>query len=201
MLVVRSPDPVSWLISSAVGGVVALCAVAWLYDKTRRRVDHPELGELIYHWGCWRGLRPHYDPNLAAVSLEIPGNRAGPNAEDCDRVVKFWDSISETVSGLRAVAIEEFRDLEEDGECEAGDASIEEISAGLQSDEASFDRYWQLSQVSRIAKVSSPIRWTLDFEVVWDIEHTRTAFLDDSGNLLAYNLTCVGSGLDDEDDL
>jgi hypothetical protein len=199
MVRAKTPEAVAWLISTAVGGVALLCVAAWVYEKTRRHIDHPELGKLTHQWDCWRGLRPHYNIELPAVAFELPGDKTGPSAQDCVQFLQFWSNLPKTVALVRSHAIEEFREIQECYEDEPDATLVEEIGSRLENDEASFDTDWQLAQVSKAPNSSSQVGWTLDFEVSWDIEHTRTAYLDEAGELLAYNLTCAGSGLEDDE--
>ena len=187
-----------WLWGIGLGGLGVLSAAAWVYEKTRKKIEHPNLGVLVYGSGSWSGLLPHFKTGQPAVRFELPGDKEGPNAQEIDRFQDFWKNMESTVSSLRDSAIAEFEEISEAYEDSEEAELVENIQKKLSLDAASFDEYWILIEVYReVSELAPSVGWVLEFEVAWDVEHSRAAYLSVDGQLLAYNLTCAGSGLEE----
>ena len=192
----RSPEAITWLLSVGVGGFAVLCGVAFIYEKSRKKVDHPELGRLTYDWGSWSGTLPHYRNEGPAVRFHIPGKKTGPTTQECEELLAFWKTLENKVVEARNSAIQEFLDIEEAYEGTPEEELVAEIAEDI-SDPTAFDSHWTLAGVAR--SESGPYQWSLEFDVAWDPEHTRSAYFDSEGALFAYGLTCAEPSWDDED--
>ena len=192
----RSPEAVTWLLSVGVGGFALLCGVAFIYEKSRKKLDHPELGRLTYDWGSWSGTLPHYKNEGPAVRFDIPGKKAGPTAQECEELLAFYKSVKDRIGAARESAIQESLDIEEAYEGTPEEELVARIAEEI-SDPTAFDSYWTLAGVAR--SDSGPYLWSLEFDVAWDPEHTRSAYYDSEGDFFAYGLTCAEPSWDDED--
>ena len=198
MVRIKYPEAVTWLFSTAVASLGLLCAAAWVYEKTRRRIEHPSLGTLTYQGESWAGLKAHFDSNYPAVQFEIPGNKEGPNEEECEKFLNFWTGIQGTIDQIRPHAIEAFQEIRDAYEDQPEAELVDNINSSLSEKVESFDKHWILSEVCQSLESESLVIWTLEFEVAWDIEHSRAAYLGAGKQVLSYNLSCAGSGLEDE---
>jgi hypothetical protein len=192
----RSTEAITWLVSVGVGGFALLCGVAFIYEKSRKKIEHPELGRLTYDWGSWSGLFPHYKGEGPAVRFQIPGKKAGPTAQACEELLGFYKSVEDRVGEARESAIQEFLDIEEAYQ-ESPERELVARIADELTDPTAFDSYWRLAGVAR--SDSGPYLWSLEFDVAWDPEHTRSAYYDSEGALFAYGLTCAEPSWEDED--
>ncbi|MCA9779182.1 MAG: hypothetical protein KC800_20780 [Candidatus Eremiobacteraeota bacterium] len=184
---IRSPEAVTWLVSVAVGGFALLCGVAFVYEKSRKKIEHPELGRLTYDWGSWSGTLPHYQGE-SVVRFEFPGKKAGPTAEQCEELLSFWKSLKAKVGEAHEAALEEFLDIKDAYEDTPEASLVAQIEEDGQ-DPSAFEKHWVLVGVNRVE--DSPYLWSLEFEVAWDPEHTRSAYFDSEGALYGYGLTCA----------
>ncbi|MFA7482130.1 MAG: hypothetical protein WC314_16615 [Vulcanimicrobiota bacterium] len=184
-----SSQAVTWLLSVGIGGFLLLCGVALLYEKSRKKLDHPQLGRLTYEWGSWSGSLAHYKVGNVPVRFLLPGSKRGPEEGLCQELLEFWKSIETRVQHARDFGVEEFREIEEAYD-EAEEAELmERILSDLERDVAEFDNHWLLIGIVR--EDSPNYTWALEFHVAWDEEHTRTAYFDSQGGLRGYFLTCT----------
>ena len=183
----KTPEAVTWLISAGVSGFALLCLGAFVYEKTRKKVQHPKLGTLVYDWGSWSGMIAHYKPGEVAVRIELPGSKKGPDLEACEGFLRFWEGVEARVADARELAVEEFLEIRDAYDDEPESDSIEQILQAS-TDEA-FEEYWCL--VGACSSSDATYRWSLEFEVAWDPEHTRSAYFDSSGELKGYALSCA----------
>lgn len=179
-----------YIVGGGFGLLMTACAAAWVYEKTRRRLEHPVLGCLTHRGDSWTGLR-HYRKNEAAIRFELPGDKNGPDQKAVERFELLWASLEESLSTVRPHAIAEYEQIKECYEESEHRALVDEISAALQSSGPAFDKYWSLAEVGLREEPKGKLYWQLDFEVAWDIEHSRAAYLDLDGQVLTYNLSCA----------
>ena len=179
-------------MGAAFTGFMALCGVAWVYERTRKKIQHPELGQLTFEWDTWSGLLPHYRQEEPAVRFELPGSKQQPEPGSPEKLLDFWSSISQTISTIRPHAIEEFMEIASAYEGEPEEEIVDQVS---QSQGEDFDQHWSLVGIV-LEDNESEATWTLEFEVEWDPEHTRSAYLDNHGNLLGYGLSCAGLSIE-----
>jgi hypothetical protein len=199
-LVTKTPEAVTWLVSAGVSSFALLCLGAWVYEKTRKKIQHPKLGPLVYDWGTWSGLIVHYKPGEPGVRFELPGPKSGPVLADSEALLEFWSGIQVRVQEARCPAWEEFQELAEDYG-EEGDAEAElfqEIQEDCLSDESAFENHWWLVSLA-LSSDDCAYTWCLEFEVSWDPEHTRSAYFDSDANLQDYALSCAAP-FDEEED-
>lgn len=194
----RNPDAVTWLVGMGMAGLGLLGAAAWLYEKTRKKIQHPSLGTLTFRSGSWTGLLSHYQAEQPAIRFELPGDKSGPSAAELDRFLDFWKNIESTVDTIREQAILKFEEIADAYEESEEAELVSEIQEKLDSDPKSFDQYWVLVEIYReVSKIAPTVGWVLEFEVSWDVEHNRSAYLSVDGQLLNYDLSCAGSGLEE----
>lgn len=196
----QNSEAVTWLVTSAVAGVALLFGAAWISEKTRRKAEHPKLGKLAYSWGSWSGEMPHYRPDEAPIKFELPGPKSAPDPMVCETFLEFWNKVQEKVSQIRPLAIEEFRELF-DEEYDHPEANLlESVQSSLDANEEQFEEHWVLHQLSLSEESDSLVNWTMEFEVSWDEEHSRSAYLDSDGEILSYNLSCAGHDFEEDVD-
>lgn len=184
------------LIGVSIAAAAGL--IAWVYDKTRRRIRHPLLGELTYTGHSWWGLRPHFQPDLPAVRFELPGGKSGPDNEAVDRLEQLWKERDTVLERIEPHAIAEMRDcLEAIEPSETEEFFGFSYQDGMPLERRHLEQNWILSEISlRDAETDDQATapkwcWTLEFEVGWDEEHPRAAHLDLDGTVLAYDLACA----------
>jgi hypothetical protein len=168
-----------------------LGGLAWLYEKTRKRIQDPRFGTLIYYGESWMGLVPHYEASEPAVRFEVPGTRKGPEEGALERFAELWAGMPQLVESLRGPAIEDLEDAHDalvGTSDEALTRAVIERVAG-QPKELSGD--WKLACVALRTGLRGGRHWCLDFDVSWDGEHQRTAYLDLDRRLLRYDASCV----------
>lgn len=185
-LVKSDTEAVTWLVSAGVSGFVFLCAVAFLYEKTRKKFEHPKLGRLVYEWGVWSG---HLSRRGESVRFSLPGPKTGPTPAHCQALWDYWGEIESRVEQARPAALEELQDIAEEYEV---DHIVEEST----TEPGGFEKHWKL--VGLEYAQDEPYTWCLEFEVSWDPEHTRAAYFDSAHALQGYGLSCAAP-LDDED--
>jgi uncharacterized protein DUF6985 len=185
---------VAWLISVGVSGFALLCLGGWIYEKARKKILHPKLGPLVYDWGTWSGLMAHYNSGEASVRFELPGSKEGPSPEQCEEFLKFWDGIQGRVAEAREMAVEEFLELRDAYDEDEESDFLNQIVQACSDD--TFEKHWSLVGVSR--SLNESYVWSLEFEVAWDPEHTRSAYFDSTGRLKGYALSCAAPFDDDE---
>jgi hypothetical protein len=188
---VRRPE--AWLYFPAViiGGMCLLGGMAWAYEKTRRKIEHPVYGTLTFYGDHWAGLAPPLAPGSPSVRFEIPGGKKGPEEGAVERFTAFWSRMPEVVELVRPHAVV---DLENAHDAVAGtrdETLTKDIIERISADPASFDKDWTLSAVALRPGLRGGQHWTLEFEVGWDAEHQRAAYLDLDGRFLRYELSCA----------
>lgn len=185
-----------YVVGSGLGILLMTSAVAWIYEKTRRRLEHPVLGQLVFNGESWQGLRPHHKAGGVAVRIELPGDKSGPDSEAVERFLKLWSAIEPTLANLLPVALDEFAELWS----ELDEKSRAELNAEMGQDlgdrisPEAFTALWSLSSVTLQDESQDETprwQWSLEFDVAWDIEHTRVAFLDLDHGLVNYGLSCA----------
>lgn len=184
-------QPIFFLPVLIVGGMCLLGAMAWVYEKTRRKMICPGLGTVTYTGNGWSGLLPHFQADQAAVRFEIPGKKTGPDPLDVDRFLQFWPKVPQQLDLIRPLATVELEDCYDSVSGTREEASLGEILERTATDPKAFDKDWALCQVGLYEGSTQDRYWALDFEVSWDAEHTRCAYLDLDGHLLGYDLSCV----------
>lgn len=187
-----------YVVIIGVSIFAAAGAIAWVYDKTRRRIQHPVLGELTYTGGSWCGAKPHFVPNRAAVRIELPGGKSGPDSEAVERLEQLWNERDSVLEKIAPYAIDEMRDcLEAIEPSETQEFFGFAYQDGMPLERRHLENTWFLSEVSlRDAETDDRATvpkwcWTLEFDVAWDEEHPRAAHLDLDRNVLAYDLACA----------
>lgn len=169
-----------------IGGMCSLIGLAWVYEKTRKKIQHPKLGAMTYYDNGWVVFVAHYNPKEGRVRVEIPGSKAGPEEPLVDNFERFWERIQETVATVRPHAI---ASLEDDYDA-TDDPLIQAILERTSQSHEHLDQDWQLSQVSLIQGRDQKYYWYLEFQVSWDEEHQRAAYLDLEGHFLRYEMSC-----------
>ncbi len=183
--------PIFFLPLLIIGGMCLLSGLAWLYEKTRKKIDCVGLGTVTYSGENWSGLIPHFQTGEPAVRFEIPGGKSGPNPTDVDRLLQFWQTVSQQLDLIRPLAMVELEDCFDNVSGTRDEAPLAEILERTATDSKALDRDWSLCQVGLYEGSTRERYWALDFEVTWDVEHTRCAYLDLGGGLLGYDLSCV----------
>ena len=181
-MVKKSSDAaVQWLITTGAAGFGLLCVGAVVYERTRKKIVHPELGRLTYEWGTWIGSR---EVESRPVRFELPGPRSGPDEQACRKLTELWPRLPQLVEKCRESALLEFEETCED--YEGGDLDL--IKTELKADPNNLLKHWKLYCVALSNEHTLP--WTLEFEVTWDPEHTRSAFFNSEVCLVDYQLSC-----------
>lgn len=186
-----------YVIVACIGVLLMVSIIAWIYDKTRKRVEHPTLGLLTFADDSWTGLKEHYRNGEQALRIVIPGNRHGPDSQAVEQLEKVWQHLASLVASVRPVAWEEYLDVKDCSEEKEHVALVQRIAEETEKKAESFDDFWTLSQIELREEPCGDEDqdlcwvWSLEFEVAWDIEHSRCAFLDLEQHLLAYDLACA----------
>lgn len=186
----RRAEALLYFPAIIIGGMLTLGGLVWIYDKTRKRIVHPRLGTLTFFGDHWEGSTPHYRSGKPAVRVEIGGSRKGPSEEETERFEALWKRINELVEEIRPHAL---RDLEDNHDSLVGTRD-EELTAGIvervAANPLAFDDDWVLSAVA-VHQGREERFWALEFQVSWDAEHQRTAYVDGSGKVVGYDASCV----------
>ena len=170
----------------------ALGGMAWVYEKTRRKIEHPVYGTLTFYGDHWAGLIPHFAPGESAVLFELPGDKKGPDPNALERFAALWARIPEVLEQVRPHAVEDLENAHDAVMGTREEASTREVVERIAADPNAFTKDWQLSSVClRPSEGHQGRHWSLDFEVSWDPEHQRIAYLDLDGRLLRYDLSCA----------
>ena len=185
----RRLEAILYFPAVIIGGMVTLGGLAWLYEKTRKKVQHPRWGLLTLDGANWRFLVPHYRPEESAISVEIPGTSKEPHAEALEQFTKLWDDISEIVELARPHAIEDLQDAYDAVLGEPLEATLRPIVELVASDPKALDTHWKLSSISVHQGQNEQQYWNLEFEPSWDEEHQRSAYFDMKGKFLRYDLS------------
>lgn len=122
--------------------------------------------------------------------------RRYPAAQSCEELLAFCKTLEDKVKEARDSAIQEFLDIEDAYEGTPEEELVAQIAEEI-SDPTAFDSHWTLAGVTR--SDSGHYLWSLEFDVAWDPEHTRSAYYDSEGAFFAYGLTCAEPSWDDED--
>ena len=185
----RRLEAILYFPAVIIGGMITLGSLTWLYEKTRRKFQHPRWGLLTLDGEHWRFLVPHYRAGEPAVSVEIPGTRKEPNAADLELFNKLWDEVSEFVERARPHAIEDLQDSYDSVLGEPLEAELRPIVEQIAADPKSLDTHWKLSSISIHQGRDHQRYWNLEFEPSWDEEHQRSAYFDLTGKLHRYDLS------------
>ena len=185
----RRMDPLFYFPAVIIGGMVTLGGLAWIYEKTRRKIEHPKWGTLVLDGDQWRFLVPHYRQGEPAVTVEIPGSRKAPDSEDLDRFEKLWPRVSDMVEAARDRAIEDLQDAYDAVLGEPFEAELRPIVERVAADPKALDNDWKLAAMRVYHGLRGDRYWNLEFEPSWDEEHQRTAYFDLEGNFLRYDLS------------
>lgn len=167
-----------------------LGGLVWIYDKTRKRISHPRLGTLTYFGDHWEASVPHYRPGKPAVRVAIPGTAKGPDEQESERFEALWGRIPDLIETIRPHAL---RDLEDNHDSVIGTRD-EGLTAGIvervAANPRTLDEDWVLSAVA-VHQGRRDRFWAVEFQVSWDEEHQRTAYLDENGQVVCYDASCV----------
>ena len=185
----RRVDALLYFPAVIIGGMITLGGLAWVYEKTRRKVQHPKWGTLVLDGDQWRFLVPHFLEAEPAVTVEIPGGRKEPHAEDLERFEKVWPRMPEMVEAARVRAIEDLQDAYDAVLGESLEAELRPIVERVAADPKALDQDWKLGAVRIYEGQQGGRYWSLEFETSWDEEHQRTAYYDLEGKLLRYDLS------------
>lgn len=169
-----------------VGGMCTLGGLAWLYEKTRKKIVHPRLGTMTRYDNGWVALLPHYTRGERSVRVELPGGKSGPDPEPLERFEALWSDVAQAVARVRPYALQA---LEDDGNADEN-AEIQALMERSAGDLTRLDEDWILSGVSLYQGERGRQYWYLEFDVSWDVEHQRAAYLDLDGCFLRYDLSC-----------
>lgn len=187
-----------YIIGTGICIFLAVGLIAWIYDKTRRRIVHPSLGELTYAGDKWWGSRPHFRDGLPAVRLELPGGKPGPDSEAVEKFEALWKERDRYLEAAVGHALEDLDNVAADLPPEEQREVLGcEYSEELEITTAHLEKTWVLSEIALRdlqPDDSSTVPkwcWVLEFAVAWDDEHSRTAHFDLEGNLLSYDLSCT----------
>lgn len=189
----QTPEAVAWLVTAGFTSFGLLCFGAFVYEKTRKKVEHPKLGPLTFEWGTWVGSLPSPTDGEPSVRFELPGPRTGPQESLCEEMTILWSQIATLTSEARPSALEEFEEIQDNYESDA----IEHIAQAVASDPKSFEKFWTLAGVYRTKSEDGLMAWRLEFEVDWDPEHTRSAHFSQELGFSGYTLS-VAEVEDDE---
>ncbi len=176
-----------YVVGGGFGLLMTACVAAWIYEKTRKTLEHPRLGRLTFSSGLWTGLR-HYIPAQPAVRFTLPGDKSGPDPMQVERFEQLWSALGETLERIRPHAMGEYNEIKD---CDQDSELTTEISASLNESEKGFDKYWNLAEIGLQERPKGKFCWNLELEVAWDIEHSRAASLDLDGQVLNYGLSCA----------
>ena len=162
-----------------------MCALAWLYEKTRRRIHHDRLGDLTGYCGDWVGMRASFQPAEPALRFRLPGNKQGPAPATVDQFEQLWSHLEAILERIWPAAWSEYQQLRESYLDSPDDQKL------VSEIDADFSKHWWLREIALLRGSQNRLYWSLDFEVAWDPEHSRTAYLDLEENLLRYALSCA----------
>lgn len=184
-----------YVVGTGAGIVLMTAAIAWVYEKTRKRLEHPSLGQIIYSHGHWSGLRKHFSPDEPAIRFELPGDREGPEPEAVEKFEGLWSEMPSILDSIRPAATAEYADIKDTDDSKEHRELVAEIAQAMEFSSESFDKYWQLSEIAlkegQHSENEDGWLWCLEFEVAWDVEHTRSAHLNLNKELVEYNLSCA----------
>ncbi len=173
-----------------IGGMCTLGGLAWIYEKTRKKFVHPRLGPMTYYGDGWVVLLSR-DGSAQPVRVELPGDRKTPSESDIVAFEALWARIDEVVEAIRPRAVEDLEDAHDAviGTSEEADlkAAVERAAEGA----ATFAEDWVLSGIHQHKGREGQTFWCLIFEVSWDLEHQRVAYLEPDGRLRHYDLSCT----------
>lgn len=152
-----------------MGAVILLLlgGCRWAYVKSRRGLEHPQLGSLELDDGLWSGCKK-FKGNL--VRIELPGDKEGPFQDGIELLEQLWSQLDGVLKRVEPIVIEDFGDNRDD-----------------ESDQTECT--WALTEVhlEPVDEEEEPC-WRLEFDVAWDEEHSRAAYLDTQEcQLLAYD--------------
>jgi hypothetical protein len=187
----QRPEALLYFPVLIIGGMVTLGGLAWLYEKTRKKITHPRLGTMTFYGDNWAAMVAHYSPGQPTVRVEIPGTRGGPNDEDLASFEALWARMPQVVDSVRPYAIEDLEDAHDAVLGTKDEALTRAIVERIAGQPRLLDADWVLSGVGLHAGRQGSRHWCLEFAVSWDAEHQRSAYLDPDGGLLRYDLSCT----------
>lgn len=184
-------EPLLYFPVLIIGGMMTLGGLAWLYEKTRKRIEHPRLGTLTYYGDHWQALVPRA-PGKLSVRWEIPGNRKGPDQDDLARFEALWARLDTVLDSVRPQAL---IDLEDCFDAVTGTRDEADLQAVLEraasGASGGLEQDWTLAGLGIYRGAGGQRYWTLEFDVTWDPEHQRMAYLDMDGSFVLYDLSCA----------
>jgi hypothetical protein len=183
-------DPLLYFPAIIIGGMLTLSGLAWLYEKTRKKIVHPRWGTLTYYGDHWVALVPYNNPSGSSVRWEVPGDRKGPDAEALERFEAMWARLPGLLDQIRPHAMVELEDCHD---AVAGTRDEPGTRAVIEraSSPGGLDKDWVLCGLAIYRGERGQSYWSLEFEVSWDPEHQRMAYLDMDGNFVLYDLSCT----------
>lgn len=182
-------DALLYFPAVIIAGMVTLGSLAWVYEKTRRKIVHPKWGTLTLEGDHWRFLVPHYRVGEPAVTVELSGDKTAPDGEELERFEALWGRVGELVEKARPLAIEDLQDAYDAVLGESFEAQLRPIVERVAADPLALDVDWKLTSISLYQGKGARRFWNLEFEPSWDEEHQRSAYFDLEGNFLLYDLS------------
>lgn len=185
------PEALLYFPAMIIGGMCALGGLAWLYERTRKKVEHPRLGRLTFYGDHWVGTVPHYLAQNPPVRIEVPGTRKGPDEQDLERLEALWPKLGALICEIRPHAVEDLEDAHDAVQGTDLGELTRDVIERVATDPAQLDSDWTLSAVALQTGLRGQRHWCLEFEVSWDAEHQRSAYLDLDGRFLRYEMSCA----------
>ncbi len=186
----RRPEALLYFPAVIIGGMVTLGGLAWLYERTRKKIEHPRLGTLTFYGDHWEALIPHI-PGKLSVCWEVPGGRNGPDASELERFEAFWKRLPGILEQIRPRALEDLENCHDAAVGTRDEIQTRAILERVAAQASTFEQDWTLWTVAIHQGRHGERFWALEFEVSWDLEHKRTAYLEPDGKLIRYDLSCV----------
>lgn len=187
-----------YIVGTGLCIFLAVALITWIYDKTRRRMEHSTLGRLTYGGDKWWGTRPHFQDGSPEVRFELPGGKSGPDPEAIEKFEVLWKERNRFLDAAVVPALEDLDNVLEDLPLEEQRAVLgTEDAESIEVTTAHLEKTWILAEIALLdlqSDESSSVPkwcWALEFTVAWDDEHSRTAHFDLEGNLLSYDLSCT----------
>lgn len=172
-----------------IGGMCALGGLVWVYEKTRKKVQHPRLGTMTFYDDGWVTTLQRDGGKGRPVRVELPGDRKHPQEDEVLRFEALWARIDEVVEALRPHAIEELEDAHDAVIGSSDEAPAKAALERAAKGGTEFAQDWVLSAINQHEGRSGQPFWCLVFEVSWDEEHQRAAYLEADGAFRHYDLS------------
>jgi hypothetical protein len=125
------------------------------------------------------------------VRWEIPGSRQGPNEQELERFEALWARLPQLLDLIRPHAAVELEDCHDAVAGTRDEVLTRALMERVAQDRTSLDQDWVLCGVGIHEGERGKRYWTLEFDVTWDIEHQRMAYLDMEGGFVLYDLSCA----------